>query len=653
MNNTNFNILPFEKNKTYFNIIFAVASIPPVIASMISIKSNYKTYAIIQRGKTYQGINNIENFYNAGFDSDINMIDNFHQHHLDNMVQKISELKNENTDAFFNIFVQDATVSLGIAVAANAKLNKDQFHIYMIEDGIGTYNLFINNYTNIGYKELIPLIYQKKYKNPLKAKKHADFMQKESIYNRILSVTKRKYFSEKLTDYIYDMLFPPKKLSSLRDTYLFDYFMLKVSQAGNLFDSIMSNTNNKVSDNMLKFDFSLAPPLSTFDNFTFIIQDIDRFNNIVSETHNKNFTDIFLSAQSCSQRKANICNIQIDDLFFSMSEAEQKKYLTLIFGNSYNDVYNTLTRTTVHNHPVPLKKLIYFQQQFISQPKFISDSSYGIGGLNKNDKLPLEYSDLDKKYKNILMFGNKEDFDIFIEFLTDKKFYPEGMSDKTIQRVYVEVFNRYINYIFQLKLMYKLYGNSFDFILKGHPAEPMGSPESWNHELYNIKKDGEVIYNYIDVLDHVICGFHLHDSTGKYIGHIPYTISSENIAYLNTDFSLGGHPSSSYTGFGCDTDIIFIISSDHGNIKDSINLNKYSTISNIYDNNSLNYTDDSGNKVASTYYNIGNTYKAAASVLTQYGDFDSALVYSNLYRKWLTEHRNNAADIDNFGFAVR
>ena len=39
-----------------YNIIFALATVPPVLAALDSIGSGYETYAIIERGKTYNGI---------------------------------------------------------------------------------------------------------------------------------------------------------------------------------------------------------------------------------------------------------------------------------------------------------------------------------------------------------------------------------------------------------------------------------------------------------------------------------------------------------------------------------------------------------------------------------------------------------------------
>ena len=64
------------------------------------------------------------------------------------MVDKVKELNALEGDAFFNIYVQDGTALKGAAVAANAGLSLEQFHIYMCEDGTGAYNALSKNYVS-------------------------------------------------------------------------------------------------------------------------------------------------------------------------------------------------------------------------------------------------------------------------------------------------------------------------------------------------------------------------------------------------------------------------------------------------------------------------------------------------------------------------
>ena len=107
-----------------YNIIFALATVPPVLASLDAIKNGHETYAIIERGKTYNGIDSLEYFHNAGFDPSNNTSNGFTATEWDAMIAKIKELKNASTDmdTFFNIYVQDGTALMGAGLAANAGL---------------------------------------------------------------------------------------------------------------------------------------------------------------------------------------------------------------------------------------------------------------------------------------------------------------------------------------------------------------------------------------------------------------------------------------------------------------------------------------------------------------------------------------------------
>ena len=85
------------ENKTVcYNIIFALATIPPVMAALESIASGYETYAIIERGKTYNGIDGLENFHNAGFDPKNNLSTGFTESEFTAMTEKLQELKGES-----------------------------------------------------------------------------------------------------------------------------------------------------------------------------------------------------------------------------------------------------------------------------------------------------------------------------------------------------------------------------------------------------------------------------------------------------------------------------------------------------------------------------------------------------------------------------
>ncbi|MBQ9745675.1 MAG: hypothetical protein IJW21_02505, partial [Clostridia bacterium] len=126
----------------YYNIIFALATIPPVLAALDSIANGYETYAIIERGKTYNGIDSLEYFHNAGFDHKNNQSSGFTAEEFSAMIEKVKELKGE--DVYFYFYVQDGTALMAAAIAANAGLTADDFHVYMCEDGTGAYNALYN-----------------------------------------------------------------------------------------------------------------------------------------------------------------------------------------------------------------------------------------------------------------------------------------------------------------------------------------------------------------------------------------------------------------------------------------------------------------------------------------------------------------------------
>ena len=73
---------------TCYNIIFALATIPPVLAALDAIGNGYETYAIIERGKTYNGIDSLEYFHNAGFDPSNNQSTGFTEQEFNSMVER-------------------------------------------------------------------------------------------------------------------------------------------------------------------------------------------------------------------------------------------------------------------------------------------------------------------------------------------------------------------------------------------------------------------------------------------------------------------------------------------------------------------------------------------------------------------------------------
>ncbi|MBQ8395632.1 MAG: hypothetical protein IJX54_01385, partial [Oscillospiraceae bacterium] len=195
---------------TVYNIIFALATIPPVLSALECIENGYETYAIIERGKTYSGIDKLEHFHNAGFDAANNQSTGFTNTEFETMVAKIKELKGDNV--FFNIYVQDGTALKGAALAANAGLTTEDFHVYMCEDGTGAYAALYNYY----------------------------------VKGRTVNAE---------TDGIFD-------------NYLAQREAVKTQ-----FETVMSKTDNKNADTVLNYNIAKAFALASLDNFTYYIQD--------------------------------------------------------------------------------------------------------------------------------------------------------------------------------------------------------------------------------------------------------------------------------------------------------------------------------------------------------------------------------------------
>lgn len=125
--------------ETQYNIIYTLATVPPVLSSLDAIKSGYETYAFIERGKTYNGISKLEKFHNIGFDIGSNKRDGFTAESFNKVLDTIKEL-NVFGNEKFNIYVQDGTALYATKFVANAMLGGNQYKIVMVEDGSGAYN---------------------------------------------------------------------------------------------------------------------------------------------------------------------------------------------------------------------------------------------------------------------------------------------------------------------------------------------------------------------------------------------------------------------------------------------------------------------------------------------------------------------------------
>lgn len=585
---------PGLENENTYNIIFALATIPPVIAALESINNGFDTYALIERGKTYSGIENVENFYNAGFDPANNLSAGFTATELDAIVSKVKELNENTEDAFFNFYVQDGTALLGAAIAANAGVTENQFHVYMVEDGTGAYSALNTSYV-------------------------AGKTVNDSV------------------DEVYDS------------------YAQEVADAKAEYEAIMAKTDNKVTDAPVQYDIGKAFALAALDNFTFIIQDEDTVINILKSTGDvptKLLTSFGAEGYDAEvDYTLNLKYQKIVEGVAKLTEEQKTDYLTLMYGQYYEDTYAALTRTERADQAAPAQKLVYIGTRHGGYPHFASNAAYGIGGLAEDAIVPATYAELDDKYKMELLFADEADYTAFLAELNDASNYTEGVTDEAKTKAQVAAFNVYIDYIFNLKFTYAVYGAEYDLIMKGHPREVIGGYAEWGNRYSVSLADGST-YVYDMLLDNLLLNFHANDSVGKYIGMVPYGTAAENLAYLGADLSICGLPSSTYNGYDTSVDVLFVMTETDQNIIGSGEAEAASQVAARYEAGNLIYTDAQGNEQKCAFYNTGNVYKTVEDILENAGDTEGAAVYSDLFDSWLVAVHAGAEDIDAQGFVT-
>jgi len=576
-------------NKTvYYNIIFALATIPPVLAALESIESGYETYAIIERGKTYNGIDKLEYFHNAGFDATNNLSAGFTADEFNAMVEKVKELSGENV--YFYFYVQDGTALMAAAIAANAGLTAEDFHVYMCEDGTGAYNALYNTYI----------------------KDQTITAEKDGPYEK---------------------------------------FKEKVASAKEEFNYVMSKTDNLHNTYPLGYDIGKAFALAALPNFTYLIQDESTVVSIIEnagESRTALGTAFGIDGYKLpSEFTLSISYKKIAQAVDELSEEKRTDYLTLMYGDYYMATYDALTRTERAGVAAPDKKLVFIGSRHHGYPDLASKGDYGIGGLYS---VPKSYAELDAKYKTSLLFATEADYNVFLNIINNDANYSEGATDAAKNAAKWACFNFYIDYIYTLKLTYALYGEDYDIIMKGHPREVIGESEEWGEQYrvaYGTDEKGEnLVYCFDKLMDEVLLAFHESDSTGKYIGMVPYGTSAENLAYLGADISIAGLPSSTYNGFDTDVEVLFILAETNEDIAGDA-----SQVKSRYEAGTLFYTDKNGERQTTVFYNMGNIYKALADIYESNGDEAAAETYKALFAAWLNENRAGSTDIDAQGFA--
>lgn len=559
--------------KTSYNIIFTVATIPPVLSALDSIRNGNETYAFIERGKTYSGISQLSNWHNIGFNTNSNNSSGFvvanYNDTLD-VVKRLNVFGNEH----FNIYLQDGNGLYGAYFAANAQLSKNQYDVMMVEDGTGAYNAFKNSI----------------------------------IGNRTCAAS---------GDEIYQN------------------YKEQVDAISKRVDDILSSKDTPIQ---FYYDIPTAFYLSAVDNFHYWFQDRSQLVNILNQTvtdgtYTKLFDVIGVdkgNAEAIAGYQANLRFESISAGVDSLSNNQKENYLRLMYGNYYEDTYNALTRTTLIDGAtaVPAHKLVYIGTRMMGFPKFASNAAYGIGGASSVSDIPSEYSALNAKYKTDFLFENEADYQLFLSTVNNDDNYDTAPTASQKDLVKVSAFNQYINYMFALKYAQKMYGANYDLIIKGHPSEVMGSHENWSRH-YTLDGVDASLFNYDKLADQLMLNFHSQDSTGRFVGSVPYGTAAENLAYLGADISICGLPSSTYTGYDTSVPVVFVMSESNGDISSDGNLAAR------YENGSLAYTNLEGNSATTSFANIGNVYKNMSAYYENHGNAGLSSYYASLLNNWL------------------
>ena len=489
-----------NKSGKEYNIIFTLATIPPVLAALDCINNGNETYAFIERGKTYNGIDNVTGFNNIGFDKANNASKGFTNANFNTVVDKIKEL-NVHGNEKFNIYVCDYTVLMGFGLAACAELKGSQYQIVLCEIGGGTYEGLESDYIT---GRTVDSSTDEPYEKFLK-----DITTVKSKIATILSKNKHKVNF----DIGYDLAYPAATLSNVK------YLIQNEVSIKNHLDKF--GTENSKTKLLSVFGFE--------------------------ENDKKAGLSINVDFGSISDRVERL-------------QPDQKvNYLKLMYGEYFEDTHSTLSRTTLSDNvtKVPSEKLVFIGSRANSYPHIAE--YFGYADATDASQVPDSYAELENMYKTDFLFGKEEDYQLFINELKDATNYENNAlpEQELLDAIRVNCFNYYIDYLVTLKFTYLKYGKDYDIVLKGHPSEVLGEYETWTQH-YDVSVN-EQDYRYDKLYDNLLSAFHEQDSIGKYIGLIPFGTAAENLAYLGVDISLCGLSSCTYTGYEPSVDIKFVL----------------------------------------------------------------------------------------------
>ncbi|MBQ9844464.1 MAG: hypothetical protein IJO54_00050 [Oscillospiraceae bacterium] len=618
--------------RNYYNIIFAGGTIPPMMAVLMAVKNGYETYIYTDRGRSFSGIESAEGFHNMGFDTEkVQFMDG--EKAFNCAINTMKKIKTNDEKAYFYIYTGESRGLKCAALAANSGLSAEDFHIFMLEDGIDSYKKFARNYgENAAYEE----IYLR-------------------IYTLCMKLTKRKWLSAKLAGKTAAKLQQSAKKGGAAKRYMDSIaenrFKQAAHKAGKLFAQIISSGSNRHDDSVLKADYRWPFALAALENYTYILQDKGKVYDTVKAIGNRYMLEYFDVEHDGADSRARVKYENLAQKMAELSDEQMNKYLGIVFGRYSDEVRYVFSRQNRADAVAPKKKLVYINARFDTMFVHpVTNRIYGTGGIKAEETNITSYEALDERYKSVFLFAHKEDWQIMADAFSEAEQYKDAPQN-VINQAKAELFNIYADYVFVIKLIYILYGDRYDIIVKNHPRMDFGTSSEWVYQKIGYGDDKYIDYG--KILDKAFINFHKHDSMGRYIGVVNGSLSTECFEYTDADVSFGGQPSSVYNGLSDKADIPFIIADTDADItgRDDAHIS-HSAVSGRYSAGKMKYTAEDGTVKDTFFCNSGNLLKSCSTAATKLGESSLAQFYDGLFAEWLKKAYPQAKDIDEQGFAV-
>ena len=540
----------WDDGQTYannYNVIMTVATIPPVLAALNSIESGNPTYAWAERGKTYQGINSVDNFTAIeGLNTGSNGTSGLTPDVKTNTLNIIDDIVSNDENAHITLYTVDYNALAAYAVCIQAGLMKNQVTIAMVEDGSKAYNELKTHYV--------------------------DGMQ--------TAEAAEQHYAQLVKDY-------EAQLKNIR----------KAQGASGYTD----------------IEDTAAWALAGLDNFVYYVQDKTRVKGVLDSNANLAGSKLYnvlgvAETEDETVAKSNIVYKSINEHVTGLTVAQKEKYLTLMFGNERATTEALFSRTAAGETAVPAKKLVYICGRVKEAMNYVAE----MADLNE---LTANYADLDAKYKEV--FTTEDDYTLAYNIVNASTLSAEAK---------LAAINLYMDYTYQLKLIYMLYGNEYDLLFKGHPRELVEG--TWEDSRYTVGT-GENAVVYTALEQALVRAFYANDSIGKMIGILPGGVAAENFAYLGYEFAIGGVSSSTYTGYDPTIIVEFIQTVNADTIQSNGN------VSARFAAGTLTWTKGVDTDYTTLMLNNGQTYKVLAEYFTAHGNATLATKYQNAFKAWL------------------